>query len=204
LRAAVLDIDRFRPVEHLTDLPLTTSEDDADWRAMTNTQVPVLMASLVALGACSYEVSIGGGGGGGGAFDATKIADIVKQVARGNLGEPSAVRCPPKMQFIPRDRYTCQFDFEGATYDVAIRHGVWMNARARMPEPAMGYEALAKQLEAYYEEEKFDVDCSGVVVSRAKPTGFCPIDGNHGVIVRMVDDEVKVNTVSWKGNGLPW
>jgi hypothetical protein len=208
LRAAVLDIDRFRPVEHLTDLPLTTSEDDADWRAMTNTQVPVLMASLVALGACSYEVSIGGGGGGGGGatFDATKIGELVESVARYHVGEPSGVRCPPRMQFLPRDRYTCQVDVDGTTYDVIVRHRPWMSASGRFREHTFGGVPLAEKIEEMLAgrigDRALDVDCHGVVVSPARPQGVCTVDDlatNEGILVTLASDQLNFKLVEWNG-----
>ncbi|HUQ08187.1 MAG TPA: DUF4333 domain-containing protein [Kofleriaceae bacterium] len=172
---------------------------------MTHLKYPVL-ASLALLGACNYEVTLWSSGGGGDpTFDATKIGDLVKQIARANLGEPSAVRCPPKMQFVPRDRYTCQFDFEGSTYDVDVRHGVFLSADAHLHELAVGGEPLEAHIESTmrgHVDGPFEVDCHGVVVTRAKPQVVCMVDGDEGVLVTLRGDQLNFNLMEMKS--LPW
>lgn len=58
-----------------------------------------------------------------------------------------------------------------------------MSARARMPEPAYGYEPLASDIEATWQAdgEQVDVDCAGVVVSARRPQGRCATSDGRAV-----------------------
>lgn len=99
-----------------------------------------LLASLTVmlLGACTYEISLGGSGGDAQrVYDHGEIIKLVTNYATLTAGEPEAVRCPARTQFVPFDSFQCEVDVGGQTGNIDVRYGLFWKAYFSWAQPVV-------------------------------------------------------------------
>lgn len=157
---------------------------------MTSMRFPVL-ASVALLGACSYEVSFGGSSG---KSPNEAANEVMKKLAQKTFGEePTAVRCPAKLQLTTFQPIDCEVDVAKRTHPVVVELRWGGLVRAVWKTPMLGNEMLAEQLAPTFGGAK--VDCTGVVVTPTQREGECTVSGERVRVWLNEHDEFRVMLV---------